>query len=350
MKLLNPIYDSVFKYLMEDLEIAKGFISIIIGTEIIELYPAPQETTSIELMLKHNQLPLHRMDYVAIIRTVENKVEKVVIEVQKSSLIPEIERFRNYLAEKYSKTSTYTLNNEQVVEHLPIKTIYILDKKISDELPAVLHRKGEYYDVLYQRKYKGKKNKYVELLAHDTWFIQVEKLPEDLKNELAMILSVFAPWMRDKEEEIYINIEEKELLDKKHALLQRILRRLENATRDKNLLLTLKTESQIEDEIDKYIKQAEQERQQKEEERKQKEEERKQKEEAQQREEKERQQKEEERKQKEEAQRREEKERQQKEEAQQKIIDLAKMLKNLNIPIEQIIEKTGLSKKEIEKL
>ncbi len=47
---------------------------------------------------------------------------------------------------------------------------------------------------------------------------------------------------------------------------------------------------------------------------------------------------------------REEKERQQKEEAQQKIIDLAKMLKNLNIPIEQIIEKTGLSKEEIEKL
>lgn len=264
MKLLNPIYDSVFKYLMEDLDIAKDFISMIIGSEITELYPAPQKATTIALTLKHNQLPLHRMDYVAIIKTGKNQFEKVVVEVQKSPLLPEIERFRNYLAEKHAKTSSYTLNNEQFVEHLPIKTIYILDKKISDDLPAVLHRKGKYYDVLYQKKYTGKKNKYVELLSHDTWFIQIEKLPADLKSDLALILSVFAPWMRDKSKKIYTNVDEKELLDKKHALLKRILRRLENATHNKNLLLTLKTESQIEDEIDKYIKQAEQERKQKE--------------------------------------------------------------------------------------
>jgi len=264
MKLLNPIYDSVFKYLMEDLEIAKGFISTIIGSEITELYPAPQEATSIALTLKHNQLPLHRMDYVAIIKMGEDKFEKVVVEVQKSPFIPEIERFRNYLAEKYAKISTYKVNDQQIEEHLPIKTIYLLDKKLSDSLPAVLHRKGDYYDVLYQKKYEGEKNKYVELLTHDSWFIQIEKLPPDLKNDLTKILSVFAPWMRDPDQEFYINVDDKELLDKKHALFHRILLRLQNATHNKNLLLALKTESHIEDEIEKYIKQAEKERLQKE--------------------------------------------------------------------------------------
>jgi len=331
MRLLNPIYDSVFKYLMEDLEIAKGFISTIIGSEITELYPALQESTTLALTLKHNQLPLHRMDYVAIIKIGENQFEKVVIEVQKSPLIPEIDRFRNYLAEKYAKTSTYKLENEQIVEHLPIKTIYFLDKKISDALPAVLHRKGDYYDVLYQKIYEGEKNKYVELLAHDTWFIQIEKLPPDLKNDLSIILSVFAPWMRDEKEEIYINVDEKQMLDKKHALLHRILRRLENATYDKNLLLTLKTESQIEDEIEKYIKQAELERRQKEEERRQKEEERRQ---------------------KELALAKEKEERRQKEEAlakeKEKSFKLAFKMIKLGDSVEEIMEETGLTREEIE--
>jgi len=57
----------------------------------------------------------------------------------------------------------------------------------------------------------------------------------------------------------------------------------------------------------------------------------------------ERRQKEEERRQKEEAKKREE-------EAKRKIIELAKMLKEMNVAIEKIIEKTGLSKEEIEKL
>jgi hypothetical protein len=319
MKLLNPIYDSVFKYLMEDLEIAKGFISTIIGSEITELYPAPQEATSIALTLKHNQLPLHRMDYVAIIKMGEDKFEKVVVEVQKSPFIPEIERFRNYLAEKYSKISTYKLNDQQIEEHLPIKTIYLLDKKLSDTLPAVLHRKGDYYDVLYQKKYEGEKNKYVELLTHDSWFIQIEKLPPDLKNDLTKILSVFAPWMRDPDEEFYINVDDKELLDKKHALFHRILLRLQNATHNKNLLLALKTESQIEDEIEKYIKQAEKERLQKEA-----------------------------------ALAKEKEERRQKDEAlakeKEKSIKFAEKMLKYGETIEEIMQETGLTREEIEEI
>ena len=37
MVIANPIYDTVFKYLMEDLDIAKGVLSIILNTEIVEL-------------------------------------------------------------------------------------------------------------------------------------------------------------------------------------------------------------------------------------------------------------------------------------------------------------------------
>jgi predicted transposase/invertase (TIGR01784 family) len=85
--------------------------------------------------------------------------------------------------------------------------------------------------------------------------------------------------------------------------------------------------------------------------------ERSEKEEAKQREENERRQKEDERRQKEEAKQREEEAKhreeeakQREEEAKQLVIDLVKMLKEINVPIEKIMEKTGLSREEIEKI
>ena len=46
MTIANPIYDIVFKYLLEDLDIAKGILSTILNVEIAELTVQPQETTA----------------------------------------------------------------------------------------------------------------------------------------------------------------------------------------------------------------------------------------------------------------------------------------------------------------
>ena len=45
MRIANPIYDSVFKFLMENELIARGLIGRLIGLEIVELTPQPQEVT-----------------------------------------------------------------------------------------------------------------------------------------------------------------------------------------------------------------------------------------------------------------------------------------------------------------
>ncbi|MBF0100249.1 MAG: hypothetical protein HQK77_05005, partial [Desulfobacterales bacterium] len=46
MQIANPIYDSVFKYLMEDISIANMFLSSIIGEEIEIITFSPQEFTT----------------------------------------------------------------------------------------------------------------------------------------------------------------------------------------------------------------------------------------------------------------------------------------------------------------
>ena len=82
MIIANPIYDTVFKFLMEDLTIAKTLISVIIGEEIIELEVKPQEQTTFS---NKYLLTVFRLDFKAIIKTTNGVKRKVLIELQKSN-------------------------------------------------------------------------------------------------------------------------------------------------------------------------------------------------------------------------------------------------------------------------
>jgi hypothetical protein len=107
MQILNPIYDVVFKYMMEDNKVAKLFLSVLIGQEILELKFLPQELiadfqgdiskipdSSIQLA---SGLTIYRMDFSARIRTENNEEKLIIIEVQKSKLTADMLRFRTYL-------------------------------------------------------------------------------------------------------------------------------------------------------------------------------------------------------------------------------------------------------------
>ena len=65
----NPIYDVVFKYLLEDLNIAKGLFSRIIGEEIESIEVKSQETIYEEVLIDHPGLRLLRLDFKAVICT-----------------------------------------------------------------------------------------------------------------------------------------------------------------------------------------------------------------------------------------------------------------------------------------
>ena len=85
MRIANPIYDAVFKFLMEDTEIARLFLGRIIGEEIVEIQVQPQEharKSSAYLVV------IFRLDFRAIIRTQSGEMKKVLIELQKGSFRP----------------------------------------------------------------------------------------------------------------------------------------------------------------------------------------------------------------------------------------------------------------------
>ncbi|MDR2423598.1 MAG: hypothetical protein LBD59_02600, partial [Prevotellaceae bacterium] len=102
MYIANPIYDVVFKYMMEDNKVAKKFISTIISEQIEELEFAPQETvfTPYEKKEAAVNYTVCRLDFLAKINTASG-CKTVIIEVQKAKMPTDIMRFRRYLGTQY---------------------------------------------------------------------------------------------------------------------------------------------------------------------------------------------------------------------------------------------------------
>jgi len=264
MRVLNPIFDTAFKYLMEDIEIARELIALIIDMDVVELYPAPQERTNVKLTIKYSQLALQHLDYVAVIKTIDEngiaKFEKVMVEVQKSPFKPAIGRFRKYVAEKYKHQSALPetkskgkKQKKQPTAYLPLKTIYFIEETFNDKLPGILHRQGKYINALDKKTFEGERDEFVELLNHDSWFIQLHQLPFDLKNRIIRILSVFTDWYRDKDDSRYINYPNNDIEKIKDRLLRRIIHRLLAAAADEELKLQIELEIEYNDNFENLL-------------------------------------------------------------------------------------------------
>jgi hypothetical protein len=216
MLIANPIYDSVFKYLLEDLDIAKRFLSVIIGEQIIEIELKPQEQTTPSV--KH-LMSVYRVDFKAVIKTETGAHKKVLIELQKGKKPIDVTRFRRYLGDNYTKTDI--VNGE--VTSLPIIAIYFLGFSLMLE-PAVTKIVRIYTDIA-KSVVIPEIDPFMEKLTHDAYFIQIPKLPIHTQNKLEHVLSIFNQhWIYNTDEKRLMNFmgiiadEDMELITKRLAI------------------------------------------------------------------------------------------------------------------------------------
>ena len=234
MLIANPIYDVVFKYLMENMAVAKGIISTIIGQEIEHLDFKAQE--SIRRSKKY--LTVYHLDFIARIKQEDGTFKNVLIELQKAELPYDILRFRNYLGEQYKKED-YVLNTGGSSSKgiLPLITIYFLGFLISPTLPAVIKVNRQYIDLLAGQEIV-ERNDFIECLTHDSYVIQIPALHLQMKNRLEYVLSIF------KQENFILN--DHHLKDYRYEtndqLMKDILNQLVKAAGDKKLLRSLELE------------------------------------------------------------------------------------------------------------
>lgn len=193
MLIANPIYDVVFKYLMEDIEIARDLIGLIVGRNIVELTLKPQET-SVESDILNSSIKIYRLDFKAIIKNDLGKHEKILIELQKSKKVTDVMRFRNYLAKNYMQEDEI-INEKgvQEIKPLPIVTIYFLGFPLLTTHIPVIKAQNCFYDVIRNERIDSLANEeFINLLNHESYTIQIPFLKNELQTRLEKVLTVFS--------------------------------------------------------------------------------------------------------------------------------------------------------------
>jgi hypothetical protein len=227
MKIANPIYDVVFKYLLDDNRIAKLIIGKIIEEEILELEFQPTETkTNID---KRNEInfAIYRLDFAAKIKT-DDGYKKILIEIQKAKFPTDILRFRKYLGSQYSSENNIIKDENDDDKALPIITIYFLCHNLEHTEAPIIKVKRNYLDASTNEKI-DEKEEFIESLTHDSFIIQIPKLAGKRRTELEMILSIFD--QTGIFENHFIKVD-KEKFPKKYAY---IIDRLQKAILDEDL-------------------------------------------------------------------------------------------------------------------
>ncbi len=187
MIIANPIFDVVFKRLMEDKKSAKFFIETILDETVTEIEIKPQEYTYTD---KLAGLAVFRLDFVATILTANKNYKKILIEIQKARNPIDLMRFRNYLAEQYKKGDQVITNDGTKSFILPIVTIYLLGFNLPDiETPAVKVNR-QYLDLI-SHKIISTKSDFIEKLTHDSYVVQLRRIGSKLRTKLEQLLSVF---------------------------------------------------------------------------------------------------------------------------------------------------------------
>ncbi|WP_353481489.1 hypothetical protein [Haliscomenobacter sp.] len=242
MIIANPIYDVVFKYLLEDVEIARELLSTILGEEIQSLELKPQETDTEK---SGGGISILRFDFKAIIKNKSGELHKVLIELQKAKKAFDVMRFRRYLGDNYRKEDD-VINDKGESEKrpLPIISIYFLGFPLDNIHAGVVKINREYRDVVTQEILEIKED-FVELLTHDSYLIQARKLPRKARSKLERILQVFSPIYQTTNDQHQLDFQG----DTNDPLIKKMLDRLGRAIASEEI----RDNMDLEDELDRIF-------------------------------------------------------------------------------------------------
>lgn len=212
----NPIYDVVFKFLMEDERVAKMLLSALLKKEIVTLQMRQHEYTSV----MQNRISLFRMDFSAKIKEPDGDEHMVLIELQKTWLATETLRFRQYLGTQYlSKTS---MREDDPRFGLPIISIYILGHLLGDLQEPVIYVRRRYLD--YDDRVIEQKDPFIESLTHDSIIVQIPCLKGRTRTRLERLLNVFDQDYQMDENEHLLEINEDIFVGEEQLIVTRLLK------------------------------------------------------------------------------------------------------------------------------
>lgn len=239
VNIANPIYDSVFKYLMEDERIAKTLISALLKKEVVEVDMRRNEYTN----GTRDNISMFRIDFGARIKEEDGSTKLVLIELQKTWLETETLRFRQYLGAQYANPENILKDCENDGYGIPMIAVYLLGHKVGDIEEPVLYVKHKALDYDGNHVTKGIPDPFVDSLTHDSIIVQIPRLRGHVNNRLDKVLSVFDQSQKEKGNHQVLSVDE----DKFNGDLEmmHILHRLITAASDSKLRQDMNVEDEF---------------------------------------------------------------------------------------------------------
>ena len=207
----NPIYDSVFKYIMEDERIAKTMLSALLKKEVVHVTVRPHEYSN----TTRDTLSMFRIDFAATVREREGNEIKdriVLIELQKTWLNTETLRFRQYLGAQYSNKNNIRKAEDKGFAY-PMVAVYLLGHRVGNIKEPIVYVNHDVFDYNGNVVEDGNMEPFVESLTHNSIIVQIPLLHGNVNNRLEKVLSVFDQTLVDGDTQQVLKIDEDKFAD-----------------------------------------------------------------------------------------------------------------------------------------
>jgi hypothetical protein len=248
----NPIYDVVFKYLMEDPDSAMIVISTLIDEKIKKLHLEPLTHTEkkvkranveIQNHPAQDDIKLFHLDFTATVELPDGSEELIMIELQKASEPDDIFRFKRYISKNFQKKQEKEITDPQtqaiksVYKPIRLIPIFILNFRIENEINDLLIRTNRIKTGIFKNKDLQRHNEFIDNLSYDIWVVQLpnlhniqeeEYIHDDYKKKLFSLLKLFDQKLKVKDNEHRLRIIRKIF----PGYLDRVIKRLQAADID----------------------------------------------------------------------------------------------------------------------
>ena len=234
----NPLYDAVFKYMMEDERIAKTLLSALLQKTVIAVEMRRHEYPNIS----RDAISMFRVDFAATVLEDDGSKNLIMIELQKTWLETETLRFRQYLAVQYNNKENMRKDTKGKYA-LPTVAVNLLGHCVGEFTEPVIYAKHKVYDYEGNEILQEKPDPFVESLQHDSIIVQIPLLRGRVNNRLEKILSVFDQSQIYPDDQRMLELDENKYAD--DAEMAHILHRLQSAAANPDIRNRMNAEDEF---------------------------------------------------------------------------------------------------------
>ena len=234
----NPLYDAVFKYLMEDDRIAKTILAALLKKKVIDVKIRRNEYAN---LTRRESISMFRIDFAATVLDGDNKPHLMLVELQKTWLPTETLRFRRYLALQYNNEENM-LKEEHEKYAIPMVAIYLLGHRVGKIEEPVIYVNHHAYNYDGKKVEEGIPDPFVESLQHDSIIVQIPLLHGRVNNRLEKVLCLFDQTNVADNKKV-IKVDDKQFEGDND--MEYIVRRLQSAAADPDMRYQMNAEDEF---------------------------------------------------------------------------------------------------------